>query len=757
VVGAGRGEGTRAVNPLPIRCRPAFVETWSDAVDDGVRGVSGGGHAPASDDVDAALLVQVGSRARSGAAAHDRQVLRHAAQQPSKAASGRVRTSVGLPTLPQPAGCFEVNCSVALRQHLFCVSAREGSGGSVAAAVLSGAGAGAGLTQGQRASTWVSALNYASHALAPPSRYEVMMKVRAAGSVVDDARRPRAKGMLEETAYRETWVISFLAALRRSGACPHFPLLLDTMRCSKLPATLSSPPSAAAVGVGVGVLPPGVPGSAGITTGLSMQVDASGGAAGGAVHWHAVTTDTVQGDLAQVLGAYKLPLLPPALLRGLLFQLIYALAVGRHAFGLHHNGLLSLSSVKVHQVPLASPNYRPFECYLVSPHVMAGLPLLVRRNGTGSPANGKASGGEPAFLWAPGSEGDACSQQGSRVASAPVPADDRVDWCMPAAEVDGLRVVLHDYGAASLVRKQLEWWAAGYAFPNTPWRDDLHDLAVSLCGVGGERVAGFTTWAGGQLQDLCNRMAAGRYSSNPARALQHPVFTGDASAGHAGYPMVAAVAPETRNLYAYTPATVPPPTPAGAAAAKVSPAPAAGPAVVQPPRPQPGRDGAAPTTRNTTSGRDGVPTTDGSSLSSASSGGMPAAANATTPGTAARRGVDVSAMATQATMLAALTPARPWIARRDASTVTVAWAAVDTLDALPSAQPAAYNLLLDGVSAYSGSDTQHEVGLAAAMQTACLPLPEGGLASLRFAVAAYYTGLGWTPLSEALDVVVPCA
>jgi hypothetical protein len=690
------------------------------------------------------------------------------AAQPGAGGGGRVRTSVGLPTLPHAVGCFEVNCSLSLRQHLFCVSDKEGAGGSVAAAVLSGLGAGSSQTPSQRAATWVRALNYASHALLQPSRYEVAVKVRVVGSVVDDARRARAKGVLEETAYREAWVLSFLAALRRSGACPHFPLLLDTTRCSKLPAVLMGSPAASSTGAPTGVLPPSVPGARGIAAGLEMQVDAAGGAAAGAVHWHAVTTDAVQGDLARLLDSYKLPLLPPALLRGLLFQLIYALAVGRHAFGLHHNGLLSLSAVKLQQVPLASPAYRPYECYLVSPQVMAGLPVAVRRNATRPgprTASGKGATGDPAFLWSPGGGEDACSRTGAPAAggsasrAAPAP-EDRVSWCVPASEVDGLRVVLHDFGAASLVRKQLEWWADGYAFPNTPWRDDLHDVAASLCGVGGERVSQFSTWAGGQLADLCNRMAAGRYSANPARALQHPVFTGDPSVAHAGYAVVADVDPLSRNLYAYTPATMAAPQSADNKPTAASTPPRIGTAVVSPPRPA-SAGAAVNVSASSADQRSSQPppqvTQSSATPSTPASAPAPSESHAgESAALPARRGIDVSAMASQASMLAALTPTRPWIARRDATTVSIAWSAMDTLETLPSAQPAAFNLLLGGVSTYSGPDTQHDVALAPAAQAACAGGGGGGQGVLRFAVAAYYTGLGWTPLSDVLEVVVAC-
>ena len=62
--------------------------------------------------------------------------------------------------------------------------------------------------------------------------------------------------------------------------------------------------------------------------------------------------------------------------RAMAFQVIWALGVGRHALGLHHNGMLDLGrAVKLRQAVSGSASRRQWHCYRMNDGVLKGLPL----------------------------------------------------------------------------------------------------------------------------------------------------------------------------------------------------------------------------------------------------------------------------------------------------------------------------------------------------------------------------------------------
>jgi hypothetical protein len=296
------------------------------------------------------------------------------------------------------------------------------------------------------------------------------------------------------------------------------------------------------------------------------------------------------------------------------------------------------------------------------------------------------------------------------VAFDPVPLDERVSWCVASQDVDGLRVKLHGFGAASLVRKQLEWWAEGFAFPNTAWRDDLRDLGSVLCPIAGERVLGWAEYAGGAAADLCAKMAAGAYAANPALALRHPLFAGSpapppggsslsgaaaVSSAYLGLPPLDALQRPQRALYVYTPVTI-------------GTAPIAGPS----PSPQPAGPGAGPTP---------------------------------SPSSPAR--YPEAAEVPRQVVLRLVTPRRPWLVHRDSLSASVAWAEHQVpawvAKLAPQTSATTYNVFVNGVSVFSGTQLTYHLDL---------PTPAQQRACQRVQVAAFYPSLGWTERSEPLEI-----
>lgn len=650
----------------------------------------------------------------------------------------RRRTARGLPLLH--VGCFEVNCTASALQYLFCSPLPSQQQGEDA----DQGGPPPGSTPLREAIGWSADINYASQGLVLPARYEILSKVALAPPVASNSRRPREKGYLETNIYREAWVLSFLAALPLAGATPHLPLLLEVLRCGSLPDTMTMPP-AQAIGKS-GALPGSAPGA------VALGVSRSIAAAGSSFQWGAAWTDTAQSDLATVLDAYSLPALPGAWFRGILFQLLYTLAVARHSFGLHHNGLLSLRNIKVQQVPHGSPAHRAYTCYTTTGQVIAGIPLRVRSQADRNAwVSGRSASGALDFLYEPDpskSDTDACVRarraekaraaraaaglpaapppplDGSGPSFNPVPIDDRTSWCVAAADVDGLRVKLHNFEASSLVRKQLEWWAEGHAFPNTAWRDDLKDLAAVFCAVAAEKVMGFERYAGGAAKDLCAQMAAGAFARNPAAALRHALFAGfpqaaaagasassgsgsgsstaagdDAASKYAGLPPLDAVQSWQRALYSYAPLTI-----------DAEPLPAASPA------PQPAAAAAA-------------------------------AAAGVTPSPSPPARYPDDAPVSRWTLLDLLRPGRPWLVHRDSLSASVAWHVTPLPPWLakvaPQERPTFYGAFVNGRSAYTGPATTYRVEL---------PSPAHQVECLRVQVAAYYPSFGWTHRSEPLEM-----
>ena len=199
--------------------------------------------------------------------------------------------------------------------------------------------------------------------------------------------------------------------------------------------------------------------------------------------------------------------------------------------GLHHNGLLSLAAVRLVQTPKESPGHKPYLCYRASAEVLRGDPLNPRSRRGAALASSVQTLVAVAGAQSPGKSMDPCHDaSGGGNCSAHGPRAGRAGWCIAADDVDGLTVELGDLTTASLTRVQLGWWARGYAFPNTPWRDDLRDLALSLCGFAeGAIEGGFAQAAGGHVESLCAAMHGGQYAHNPLAALLHPLFSGSTS------------------------------------------------------------------------------------------------------------------------------------------------------------------------------------------------------------------------------------
>ena len=401
-----------------------------------------------------------------------------------------------------------------------------------------------------QAQEWVSALNRASHPAHTAGHYEVAIKASTASTPTDSARREREWGVLEDTAFREAWVHTYLSALPLMGASPHFPRFYSHTRCTELPARWTRDP--ADDGVPAGVLPSTLRGAALPAAVAAARTDGAKDRV-----WSAVVMETYTTDLQAVLDAYAGPVLTNVFVRSLLLQVIHAVGVARHAFGFHHNDLMALKHIKLYQVPQQSRAYRPYACYVVKGNVLGGGALTV-------PAMASSEQALP-FLYLD-SGGDAAGGACARRGEEPAPGQSggggasqkqRTSWCVGADDADGLVVKLHNFGASALTRKQLEWWNAGYTFPNPAWRDDLRDFALAACGVLAEKVDGGLHPAG---VELCAAMQNGQYRDNPIGALRHAFFE----------PLrtVTAVPGRDRNTYRYEPSAADPSAGAASGARK---------------------------------------------------------------------------------------------------------------------------------------------------------------------------------------------
>lgn len=724
----------------------------------------------------------------------------------------RRRTARGLPLLH--VGCFELNCTATALQYLFCSPLPPKAEGPDAEESdeeyerrINSDPKSKPLRE---AMDWAEALNYASLGLRLPYRYEITASLAASQQAADDNRRPRNKGYLESAAWREAWVLSFLSALPLSGATPHFPVLFDAYSCNKLPELFASPVFPAdggSTGSLTGALPLSLPGGMATTVGASITNKGGGGEGGGGgggeagstYNWAVLYSETSQTDLSAIFASYaqQSDTLPGSWFRGILFQIIYSLSVARHAFGLHHNGLLTLSNVKVVQVPKGSPGYRQYDCYRTTPEVIAGVPLLIPK-GKNAPAlpskdeedsngedaegtsafkdnlvSGRSTRGDPESLYILDTnrlDFDACVREdrqkklqqqretagkqlseevvaalarGEKLPSpspepvpaapkilygpagsslAPTPAEERTGWCVPAADVYGLRVKIGGgYGSSSLVRKQLEWWSQlGYSFPNTAWRDDLKDLAISFCGPAAEKVIGFRTYAKGMAADICHRMLEGEYALNPAAALRHPLFSGLAGSGSprneddddpsSSLPYLGLATPESletwqRSLYTYSPLAL-----GGALRKPLS-----------------------QSEKNKWRKKGGKKDSSPFAL------------------------YPDDAEVPRSVLLASLVPRKPWLLKKDSLSAVVGWEPHDkatlprwVVKLLP-APPTTFNLFVDGKSVYSGPQLKHAVSLLRKRVDSSNNDNHNGCV-LRVQVTAFYPSLGWTDKSSPLEI-----
>ena len=328
--------------------------------------------------------------------------------------------------------------------------------------------------------------------------------------------------------------------------------------------------------------------------------------------------------------------------------------------------------------------------------------------------------------------------------------------------MDGLVVKIHGYSTAALSRKQLEWWSEGYTFPNSAWRDDARDLSLSLCTLASEKVAGFATFAQGAMVDLCRRMRDGRYTRNLLRALQHPLFSGWASAddgvaaGYAGLPHLEHYASTDRRIYTYAPVLF-----------------MDGSGIWLDDGDDDDNDDdngsgnnvdtatsslSSNTTANSAPWKDvfaRIQYHDGIRGEQAAERHLPGSlpqveSNATSDAEGGGNSYDSMALLPgSADILRLLAPLKPWIVQRDGTGVLIQWkqrdfANIDLNDVpLSKFATARFNLAVNGVSVFSGPEDSFRLDLTdPRMRSACL----------RVRVAAFHLVLGWSPESPLLEI-----
>ena len=256
-------------------------------------------------------------------------------------------------------------------------------------------------------------------------------------------------------------------------------------------------------------------------------------------------------DLQTVLQSYKGYAVDNEWIRGITFQLVHALGVGRHAYGLHHNDLSTTSNIKLKQFPLEGRGVKKWVCYELSECTFVIDPPNCRHHTAGLckdcpvPAKCNAVLDEDGGLAADKLPNDGCAAGQDESGEGPAPEPEqpelRTSWCIDMNTVDGMSVKLSGFLTSSLSKKALEYWKKGYTFMNTAWNDDMEDVAVILCGLAQPKIAHFDPRA----EDLCLRMRAGEYRNSPLAALRHPYFAPLRSKDK--------VSPPKRNMYRYTP------------------------------------------------------------------------------------------------------------------------------------------------------------------------------------------------------------
>lgn len=574
--------------------------------------------------------------------------------------------------------CFRLECTSSIAEYVMCTASAAQAG------------------------VWIAQLNERSHATTLPERWQTAIKAAAMSAVLDNERRTRDRGVWEQQGVRDAFVASFLTSLPRSGAAPHFPLVFGTSLCERLPGEFAQ--KAMGPRPDMGLLPPH---SAGAASELEFATTTDEGRASDN-SWLVTYAENWDTDLEAVLSMYRGPSLPEAFSKALLFQVMYALGTARHAFGFHHNDLMTLSNIKLTLVPSQSTERQEFWCYVTNPGAIAMLPLIFRdQAATG--VDGTLPGtrkrdrlfetidGADACKFdikgTPGADkpgysedvGDSLEALGAKSQASRARA--RTSWCLPSGSIDGLRPTLTNFEVASITRVQLDWWKAGFAFPNTAWRDDLQDLSMSLC----SRLSGLMLEPAAQMEDLCQRMRAGVYRDRPLMALQHPWF--------ADYSKVRAVHPGRRQTFIYAPLTI-----ADIESSKSAPK--------KPPQEEQVVD-----------------------LAKERAGETKAAEEEKV-----RNRVDSGSSG----ILAVLTPPPPWVELNDGTTLTIQWHAhqahVRPLAPTMPYAPESFGLLQDRISVYSGP-----------ANTYALPAPVRGECHV-FRVAAYYHALGWTRQSRPLTV-----
>jgi hypothetical protein len=425
-----------------------------------------------------------------------------------------------------------------------------------------------------------------------------------------------------------------------------------------------------------------------VSTARSIRMDGAGGGSASTFQWAGIVSDAFQTDLQSLLDSFVQPALTAKFFQGILLQLVHGLAVSRHAFGFHHNNLLRLSNIKLQQLPLGSPDRRTHLCLRLSPDVMAASPIQVHVSAASNFSNSRRGNGDKDFLFKMSDLAAEGACRNKDTASGIL----QHSWCARMDDMDGLIVKLHDFSAASISRKQLEWWNEGYTFTNTGWRDDLRDLALLLCPTMQEKCLDCESFSQGAISDLCAQMQSGSYGSNPAKALSHRLFSGPSALKPYNWESTAQAL-----LYSYEPATVAEFTP-----------------VKQPPS--------------------GSTTHDPPVLNAAAA--MQPKVSPSQP-----RGPGEGALA-DAYILKMLQPRKPWIVSKDSNGVVIQWDNVAERAQLPASVVVTYNLLLNGQSVYSGTASTFQLSAAGGSLHDCLT----------FEVAAFFRAIGWTPKSPPLEL-----
>ena len=508
--------------------------------------------------------------------------------------------------------CMMLNCTREWKLYYFC----EPSEGPPAMGYYS-------------IDAWRHDINRAAYPNHRLNRYEAGMKATLAPKLTPFEESETSKKKVDyniysHRGYREPFYLSFLTRLVRIDASPHFPQLLGTFRCMDLPKMYRSAPKHAREGNDNGILPPHQLTGEITKTVSKMKID---GDAFSSLYFGMVT-EAISTDLQSYLDNLKGFAIDNDWVRGVTFQLIHALGVGFHAYGLHHNDILTMSNIRFKQYPRESKGTRKYWCYQLNDLVLSGdgcgnptskvdapfggkVPMggstpksganatmsfletsLFERSGPPeddpagkSPAEiamltvkhqciggvidtlpadelpstvcsaGRKSTPKPNYIAKskkdpnnpnlddPSAVESPTNENGSMDPTDPSASDTktRTSWCIPADEVDGMQVKLHNFGTSVLTKKTIEFWKKGFTFPNLPWNDDLADVAIVLCGYVASHMAVFDV----RGRDLCRKMKNGYYQENPLAALRHPYF--DEYLTKQQMPLA------ERNNYVYTP------------------------------------------------------------------------------------------------------------------------------------------------------------------------------------------------------------